>query len=74
MRRWGIERFANEQLTYSRETTKKEDIMQHWKFIKDHCKQRFKNVEVVYYLVEYKSDSIDDDILLDTFEPKEVLR
>ena len=72
--KYGIERFANGTLTYQRETSKKKDILNHWKFIKEHCKQRFEDVEVVYYLVKYKGDSIDTDIVLDTFTPKEIVK
>lgn len=34
--------------------------------------KRFKTVDVVFYLVEYRGCSIDDDITLDTFVPEEL--
>lgn len=34
--------------------------------------KRLKTVDVVFYLVEYRGCSIDDDITLDTFVPEEL--
>ena len=67
---YGIEKFANGILIYTLESNSKEDIMRRWKRIK--TLKRFKTVDVVFYLVEYRGCSIDDDITLDTFVPEEL--
>lgn len=67
---YGIEKFANGILVYTLESNSKDDIMRRWKHIKN--LKRLKTVDVVFYLVEYRGCSIDDDITLDTFVPEEL--
>lgn len=67
-----IERFANDTLTYCKEFVDWEKAMEAWGRTKAIHQQRFKGVEVVFYLVKLGND-IDEDDVLGTYVPQEII-